>query len=263
MFRLEGRVALVTGGSRGLGLAIASALGGAGSSVAVLARTDAEIGRAVQALREAGTICEGFTCDMTEPDAVAGAARECRTRLGPVDILVNNAGNALIKPLVPLPARDGAPRGDSQPISDAEWSSVMDTHLTGAMRLTRALAGEMLERRWGRVINISSITTRRIVGQTIVYDTAKGAMISLTRSLAHEWARFGVTVNAIAPGQFRTAMSAGLHDDDRIRGKLLSRIPMRRFGEPAELGALAVYLASDEASFITGQCIYADGGEGL
>jgi NAD(P)-dependent dehydrogenase (short-subunit alcohol dehydrogenase family) len=189
---------------------------------------------------------------------------ECVMHLGGIDIVVNDAGNLAYGPLVPLPGYRPENRPDfAEPLSVSLWSGVLDTHLFGAIHVLQEVAPIMLEQRYGRVINVTSVSTSRATPFNSIYDTAKGGLTSLTRSLAAEWARYGVTVNAIAPGEFRTALSASMHDDPNTREKMLRRIPMRRAGELREVGLLAAFLASDAAAYITGQTIGIDGGESV
>lgn len=201
--------------------------------------------------------------DVTDPDQMRRGVGEVVDRLGPIDIVVNNAGNLLFQPLVPLPGYRPHVPGFGSPVTDDAWRQTLATHLDAAFYVLREVAPHMLEARWGRVVNIASSSVARPARFTPVYDAAKGAIVALTRSLAKEWARYGVTVNAIGPGQFRTDMTAAMHDDPTGREWMLSRVPMRRAGELPELGLMAVFLCSNAASFATGQLVYVDGGETL
>jgi NAD(P)-dependent dehydrogenase (short-subunit alcohol dehydrogenase family) len=149
------------------------------------------------------------------------------------------------------------------PVSDEEWYATLNTHVSASFFALRELAPGMLENRWGRVINITSAARSRVVPFCAPYAMAKGALASFTRSLAHEWAEYRVTVNSIAPGHFHTVMSADLHEIPKSREWMMKRIPMHREGEFSELGALALYLVSEAAAYVTGQEIFIDGGEAL
>ena len=266
---LMGRTALVSGSGRGIGRAIATALADAGARVALLARNGDQVADAVEEIVARGGAAIGTSCDLLDASAVARAADEALGAFGRVDILVNNAGNNIKRPVVPLPVPEGESVG--QPgsgaadvaMTDEEWDAILDTHVRASLHLIRHFAPGMLERHWGRIINISSSAVGRTPNLTTPYKVAKGAMAHLTFSLANEWAAHGVTVNAIAPGHFRTDMSKALHDSPEGQAWLRERIPMRRAGDVRELGALAVHLAGDLSSFLTGQLIYVDGGETL
>jgi NAD(P)-dependent dehydrogenase (short-subunit alcohol dehydrogenase family) len=177
--------------------------------------------------------------------------------------VVNNAGTVLYKPFVPLPGRPAALPGWAEAISDSEWEDILAVHLGGAIRMLRAFGPGMLERRYGRVVNIASNVVRRTVPFTVGYDTAKGGLVQLTRSLAREWARYGVTVNAVAAGHFETAMSRSQFEDEETLRKMLRRVPAARAGELTELAALVAFLAGEESGFITGETVGIDGGETL
>lgn len=263
MLRMDGRTTIVTGGGRGIGRAIAMAFAGLGSQVAVLARSGDEIEAVQRDIEATGGRALAVRVDISDSADVKDAYERVTSVLGPVDTVVNNAGNLLYKSLVPLP---GAPAHFPKfegPITDEEWSSVLGTHLDGTFFLVREALPAMLERRRGRVVNIVSNSILRHGPFVSSYDTAKGAVAALTRSLAHEVAYYGVTVNAIAAGHFYTAMTAAMHDDPEANRRVLQRVPMRRIGDLHEIAALAAYLVSEPAGFMTGQVIALDGGESL
>lgn len=258
----DGRVAVITGGGRGLGREVALRLAAEGAGVAVLARSGQEVEAVAAELTARGAAALSLTVDVTSTAAVEQARHRVLEHFGRVDILVNNAGNLLYKPLVPLPGKEAHPGFDT-PVSDQEWDGVLEVHLGGAMRMLRAFGPELLTRGYGRVVNVVSNVVRRTVPYTIAYDTAKGGMVQLTRSLAREWAAYGVTVNAVAAGHFHTAMSDAQFADEAILRRLLRRVPARRAGELAEFAALVAYLCGEESGFVTGETIGIDGGETL
>ena len=263
VLRMDGRTAIVTGGGRGIGRAIALAFAELGARVAVFARSPDEIGAVQREIEASGGQAVAVQVDITDSGRVKEAFAEVTAALGPVDTVVNNAGNLLYKSFVPLPnAPAHFPKFDG-PITDDEWSSVLGTHLDGTIYLLREAMPGMLERRQGRVVNIVSNSILRHGPFVSSYDTAKGAVAALTRSLAHEVAHYGVTVNAIAAGHFYTAMTAAMHDDPDANRRVLQRVPMRRIGELHEIATLAAYLVSEPAGFMTGQVIALDGGESL
>ena len=247
---LTGRVALVTGGSRGLGLQVAEALGEMGARVAITARKADELESARSHLAAQGVDVFATTCDMSKPASIPTMVEAVIAKLGPIDILVNNAGTTWGAATVDHPL-------------DA-WQKVVDVNLT-ALFVTCQEVGRrcMVPRRSGKVINIASILG--IVGTmdnsrpgTIAYSASKGGVISLTRALAGEWAQYNINVNAIAPGFFPTRMTKGLME---IMGdRAASKAPLNRVGGPEDLKGLAVLFASDACSFITGQVVAADGG---
>jgi len=257
------KVAVITGGGRGLGRAIALRLAADGTDVAVLARSLAEVEAVAGAARAHGVRALALSVDITSTQAVNGARAEIEGQLGPVSVVVNNAGTVLYKPFVPLPDNAAALPGWDEAITDEEWDDILAVHLGGAIRMLRAFGPGMLERRYGRVVNIASNVVRRAVPFTVGYDTAKGGLVQLTRSLAREWGRYGVTVNAVAAGHFETAMSKPQFENQETLEKLLRRVPVRRAGEPAELADLVAFLARPESGFITGETIGIDGGETL
>lgn len=266
---LDGRTALVSGSGRGIGRAIATALADAGARAVVMARSAEQVHDTVGVILDRGGSAVGFAADLRDSEGLARIGAEILERTTGIDILVNNAGINMKRPFIPLPVDEGKVVGQpgsgpaSVGISDEEWNAILDTHVRGSLHLIRMFVPGMLERRWGRVINIGSSAVGRAPNLSGPYKVAKGALVHLTAALAKEWAEYGVTVNAIAPGHFRTEMTKALHDSPEGQAWLRKRIPMRHAGDIRELGALAVHLAGDLASFITGQTIYVDGGETL
>ena len=257
-------VAVITGGGRGLGRAVALRLAADGFDVAVLARSVTEVAAVAVEARALGVRALALKVDVTSTAEVEAARDEIEDRLGPVSVVVNNAGTVLYKPFIPLPGRQpGTLPGWEQAITDQEWDDILAVHLGGAIRMLRAFGPGMLERRYGRVVNIASNVVRRAVPYTVGYDTAKGGLVQLTRSLAREWGRYGVTVNAVAAGHFETAMSKSQFENPDTLQKMLRRVPAGRAGESAELAELVAFLAGPGSGFITGETVGIDGGETL
>ncbi len=245
---LEGRVALVTGASRGIGRAIALALARDGADVAVNFRQSGEAAAQVVAETAAlGRKAIAVQADVRDRAQVKGMVERVHCELGGPDILVNNAGIVRDKPLAFM--------------SEEEWDEVVDTSLKGAFLCTKAVARLMARTRWGRIINISSDAALLGDAQRANYCAAKAGLLGLTRAAARELARQGITVNAIAPGIVETDMTAGMAE---VRRKaLLEAIPLGRFGQAEEVAALAAFLAADDAAYITGQVFCIDGGLNL
>jgi NAD(P)-dependent dehydrogenase (short-subunit alcohol dehydrogenase family) len=263
-FRLDGRVAVITGAGRGIGRAIALAMGEVGASVIAIARSADQLESTAAEVRSLGGTCLVLPADVRDAGAIDAVVERALGELGRIDVLVNNAGQLLYKPFVSLPrVSERGPAEWAGATTDEEWSTTIGTHLDGAFHLLRAVAPALIDQRRGRIINLASNSALRSVRFMTAYEMVKGALMTLTASLAHEWARYGVTVNSIAPGHFHTALSHELHTDPASREWMLKRIPAGREGELRELGALAVYLASDWAGYVTGQTIVIDGGEVL
>jgi len=244
---LAGRVALVTGAGRGLGAGIAAALAGAGAAVACGARSVAAGEATARAIRERGGDAVVVALDVTRAEQVGAAVAEAERALGGVDILVNNAGVTLEKATLE--------------VTDAEWEELLATNLTSIFRLARAVAPGMIARGRGKIVNVGSMYGVLGVARYAAYCASKAGVDGLTRSLAVEWARHGIQVNCVAPGYMNTDIPRAALADPRIRERFLGKIPARRIGEPAEIGALVVYLASAASDFMTGQTLYLDGGQ--
>jgi 2-deoxy-D-gluconate 3-dehydrogenase len=244
---LAGRVALVTGTSRGLGEAIAHALAAAGAAVACTARVAAEAERTAAAIAGAGGVATGHGLDVTRADQIEAAVEAAARALGPVDVLVNNAGVTFEKRALDT--------------TDAEWELVLATNLTSMFRCARAVAPGMIERGRGKIVNVGSMYGALGVARYAAYCASKAAVGGLTRSLAVEWARHNIQVNCLAPGYMDTDIPRAAMADERTRTLFMSKVPARRIGRPREVGALAVYLASPAADFMTGQTLYLDGGQ--
>lgn len=242
---MEGRVALVTGGGRGIGRAIAVKLAREGARVAVSYRSnDAAAEETAQLVRDIGAECAVFKGDVASPadvEAVIGGVNEA---FGPVEILVNNAGTRQDNILLRM--------------KDAEFEEVLRTNLTGMYLCTRVVLRGMVRARWGRIVNISSVVG--LVGNAgqANYAASKAGMIGFTKSVAREVASRGITANAVAPGYVETEMTGGLSEE--VKGRILNQVPMSRFGELEEIAEVVAFLAGDGAAYITGQTITVDGG---
>jgi len=246
MFRVDNKIALVTGASSGLGLRFATVLAQAGAQVAVAARRTDRLAELERSIRTSGGRAQSFAMDVTDVAAVRQGVGRIEAELGPIDILVNNSGVSAQKRLI-----------DHE---EADFDSVMDTNAKGAFFVAQAVGRSMIAaKRAGRIINIASIAGLRVIGQLGVYCMSKAAAIQMTRAMANEWARYGICVNAICPGYIETEMNHDLWASERGR-KLINMLPRRRVGKPQDLDGLLLLLASDHADFINGAIIAADDG---
>jgi 3-oxoacyl-[acyl-carrier protein] reductase len=244
MFRLDGRVALVTGASQGIGDGIARALAEAGAKVVCAARSTDKLEALVAEIRESGGEACALTLDVSSPESVPEALAAIPEAFLPVEILVNNAGITRDN----LIARMGLD----------QWQEVLDTNLTGAYVLTKALLRGMMRGRWGRIINIGSVSGLMGNPGQANYAASKAGLVGLTKSLARELGSRSITANVVAPGFVETAMTAALTDEQRAG--LEERIVLGRLGSPADIAAAVVFLASDEAGYVTGQTLNVSGG---
>ena len=243
---LTGRVAVVIGGTTGIGRALVDGLVESGADVVASARREAEVDAAASAIEAAGRRTVRMTCDVANRASLQKLHDEVVKSLGKVDILINCAGRTKRTP--------------SLEVSEEEFAAILDTNLLGTLRCCQVFARSMIERRYGRIINIASLSTFVALYEVAAYGASKAAVAALTKSLAIEWAKFGVNVNAIAPGVFRTALNQKLLDETPRGQEFKTRTPMGRFGKVEELAGAAVFLASDAASFVTGEVIVVDGG---
>lgn len=245
--RLDNKVAIVTGAGRGLGKQIALSLAYAGANLCVVARTRSQLEETAHEIESFGRRAVVIPIDISTSQEVNHAVDRVTSILGPVDILVNNAGIAEEKPLLE--------------VTDDDWHRVMRVNLDSAFYFCRAVGKQMVERKKGKVINIGSVLGMVGYQNFASYSTSKGALLQFTRTLALEWARYSINVNAIAFGWFATEMNVNAMANAKIKDALLRRIPLRRFGYASEVGPLVVFLASSASDFMTGSIICMDGGE--
>ncbi len=246
IFDLKGKVAMVTGSTRGLGEVSAKALAKAGADVAVCGRTEADLKRVSGEIKGLGREAEGFHMDVTSKASVVEAVDEILDRFGKIDILVNNAGVNHRVEVLEYP--------------EEKWDLVINTNLKGYFLVTQAVVPQMIERGYGKVINMSSIFGEVVLPTQLAYAASKGGVNQITKVMALEWAKKGVRVNAIGPTYFETEFVAQIRNDPERFNFINERTPMGRWGQPEELEGTVIFLATPASDFITGQTIYIDGG---
>ncbi|MGA9246543.1 MAG: 3-oxoacyl-[acyl-carrier-protein] reductase [Silvibacterium sp.] len=244
MASLEGRTALVTGASQGIGRACARALAGMGARVALAARNEAKLAEVATEIAASGGTAQAFAIDIASEESIKAGAKAAIAHFGSIEILVNNAGVTKDTLLLRM--------------KRADWDSVIATNLTGTFLLTQALVSPMLKARWGRIINISSVVGETGQAGQANYAASKAGLIGFTKSLARELASRGITANAVAPGYIETAMTAVL--DEKQREAMLTQIPLARAGTDQDIANAVRFLASDEAAYITGHVLDVNGG---
>ena len=245
-FRLDGRVAIVTGASRGLGRSIALALAEAGADVAVAARSAKELAETAGAVEALGRRGLAVPTDVTVYAQVEALVERTAATLGRLDIVVNNSGIAAVMPLAEMPPE--------------EFRRSLEVNLVGVFNGCRAAASRLIAQKSGKIVNLASMLGAAGLAGYTAYSASKGGVIAFTRALAVEWARHNIQVNAMAPGWFVTDMNSQAFDDPRIRERLLRDVPARRTGKLEEIGPLVVYLASSASDYMTGQTVFLDGG---
>jgi len=243
---LSGKVAVVIGGTSGIGRAIAHGLAEAGADVAPTSRRPEQVDLVAKEIEQRGRRSLRATSDVADRSSLERLLQQAVSAFGKVDILVNSAGKTKRTPTLSVP--------------ESEWNDIMETNITGVLRACQIFGKHMIERRYGRIINIASLSSFVALYEVAAYAASKSGVASLTKSMAIEWAQHGVCVNAIAPGVFRTPLNEKLLDETARGKEFLARTPMKRFGKVEELAGAAVFLASDAASFVTGEVLCVDGG---
>ena len=247
LFKLDGQVALIIGGNRGLGLAMAKAMAEAGASICIAARSIKENEEAAQKIKELyGVDCMSAICDITSEESVHKTVKQTVERFGKIDILINSAGINI--------------RGSIEELSLDDFNKVQQINVTGSWLACRAVVPFMKKNGYGRIINIGSMLSVTAIPERTPYATSKGAILQLTRSLAMELAKENINVNTILPGPFATDLNLPLTNDPEKYNAFISKIPMGRWGELFEIGGIALYLASGASSYATGGCFSVDGG---
>ena len=243
---LDGRIAVITGASKGLGREMAECLASAGAQVTLVARTEALLSEVVRGIQSRGGSADYVVADVTDETAASEVEQAVKERFGVCDILINNAGINNRKPI--------------EEMSLDEWHDILEVNLTGPFMMSRAIVPGMKEKNWGRIINMTSIMSHVSLPNRTGYSTTKAGLLGFTRALALELAPHHITVNGISPGPFATEMNRSLIEDPEKNRQFLSRLPVGRWGRVEEIGQLAVYLCSEGAGYMTGTDLVIDGG---
>ena len=246
LFDLTGKTALITGGSSGLGEAIATALGLSGAKIAIAARRENQLSEALARLSDQGIAASSFAANLSDLEQSSDLALRVLKQLDKVDILVNAAGINL--------------RETYEQVSPQSWQDQLNVHLGAPFFLTQALAPQMKARNWGRIINIASVQSYRALSNSAPYGSAKGGIVQLTRAIAQEWSRFGINCNAIGPGHFPTALTAPIFSNPDLVKMHADKTAIGRNGKLEDIYGLAIFLASPASAYLTGQTIMVDGG---
>lgn len=246
LFDLTGKIALVTGSSRGLGYTIAEGLGRAGATVVLNGVNEERLNQSVAALKNMGVNAHGAAFDVTDSERIQAQVARIEAEIGPVDILFNNAGIQIRKPL--------------ETFDEADWRRLFDVNLTGAYLVAKAVVPGMIERRSGKIINICSVQSELARPSIAPYTASKGGLKNLTKGMATDWGKYNIQVNGLGPGYFVTEMTQPLVDDEKFDSWLRGRTPANRWGDPQELIGAAVFLASNASSYVNGHILYVDGG---
>lgn len=248
MFDLTGRVAVVTGASSGLGVQMAKALAGQGADIAILARRKEKLDAVAEEIKKLGVKCISVQCDVSNTEAVTAAADTVLSSYGKVDILINNAGTGVV--------------GPAEETGDDDWEFVMSVDLDGVFKVAREFGKIMIKNKYGRIINIASMygMVGNMALPSSAYHAAKGGVVNLTRALAAEWAKHNITVNAICPGYFATELTKDTLSTESFTEYMKSTVPVGRYGDEGELDSSAIFLSSDESSYVTGVILPVDGG---
>lgn len=243
---LKNKIALVTGGSKGIGYAIAKGLVAEGTQVIISSRSQTNLDKAVSNLQDLGGNVAGIAADVTKPNDIEELIKYTRSNFGSPDILISNAG--------------GPPKGKAVNLNDAAWDKAYDLILMANVRLTRAVLSDMQAKGWGRIINITSSSIKQPIANLTLSNALRAGVTGFAKTLSTEVAADGITVNNVAPGPTATQRSKELYRDETARNALIARIPAKRLATPEEIAAAAVFLASEQAAYITGQTIVVDGG---
>lgn len=248
IFDLTGRVAVITGASSGLGVQMSKALARQGANIVILARRMEKLEKVAEEIRALGVKCLPIRCDVTNTEDIRIAAETAEKEFGKVDILINNAGSGHV--------------GPAEETTDEQWNGVIEVDLNSVFKVSREFGKIMIKNKYGRIINIASMYG--LVGNTALpsasYHAAKGGVVNLTRALAAEWAKYGITVNCICPGYFATELTVDTLKTEYFTNYMKSTVPLGRYGNEGELDSTAVYLASEASSYVTGVVIPVDGG---